>query len=138
MPPVDCSTVAGPLCYSAGPGLKRECQALIDQRKKPNSQTDLDLLFCDSVSHSLGQWKTAGCWVFYGFWKKKQPENETRGWDVCVHSCVLTVELTAWHDQSRVLIWPNIYRQRQSPVQIEDDEIGHNKVESIKKQRDVL
>lgn len=81
MPPVDCSTVAGPLCYSAGPGLKKECQALIDQRKKPNSQTDLDLLFCDSVSHSLGQYRTKlqGVGFSMGFGRKGSQRMRLEG-----------------------------------------------------------
>lgn len=57
------------------------------------------------------------------------------GWDVCVHPYDLTVELTPWYDESCFYL-ANIYRQRWSPMQIDDEEIGgmedfpNNKVKS--------
>lgn len=44
--------------------------------------------------------------------------------DVWVHHCDLTIKLTPWYDESHVFIRLDIYRQRRSPMQIDDEEIG--------------
>lgn len=44
--------------------------------------------------------------------------------DVWVHHRDLTIKLTPWHDESHVFIRLDIYRQRRSPMQIDDEEIG--------------
>lgn len=48
--------------------------------------------------------KAAGCGIYMGLGRDSGRRIRIEGWDVCVHPCDLTIELTPWYDESYVFI----------------------------------